>query len=195
MSRTKIETALKGLVFGYPTYGLDSLVSGYNKYKGPNHCSGIKLNGKYFLVTPNPYYSDVIIEQNRLDILPMERSEIEGIPIVHLSETNTDEQDKGPAENQFDQLDPNKEIASWSGIVTPLAPQDFDDKIKHMLKKFLGDDQDMLQQVIKQGNIASTCFNQNKRDTPIRELSTPGFFTMAYPHIFVNGTCDITITQ
>ena len=30
-------------------------------------------------------------------------------------------------------------------------------------------------------------------DKSISELSTEGFFVMAYPHIFSNGLCDITI--
>ena len=27
---------------------------------------------------------------------------------------------------------------------------------------------------------------------PLNELKTPGFFAMAYPTIFINGTCDFT---
>ena len=45
------------------------------------------------------------------------------------------------------------------------------------------------------GKVAAMKFNKSSQQKRIPELSTDGFFTMAYPHIFVYGSCDITIKR
>ena len=56
-------------------------------------------------------------------------------------------------------------------------------------------DADNWQDVINEGRIAEIPFNNKSNENVLSELSTEGFFTMAYPHIFVNGSCDITIKK
>jgi len=129
-SRQKVQDGLEGLIIGIPKYGVFEQHTGYTKYNGRNHCSGIRLKDKYFQYEPNPYYFDVCVEEQRLNQIPKEHSELKGLAFVQLDE-------------------------------------DFDENVNKYVTE--------------------------KRVFTITELSTNGFFTMAYPHIFCNGSCDITI--
>ena len=80
-------------------------------------------------------------------------------------------------------------------MTAPINMKDADDELKRLLKKFLGNDADNWQDVINEGRIAEIPFNNKSNEKVLSELSNEGFFTMAYPHIFVNGSCDITIKK
>ena len=189
-SRSKVQNALEGLVFGLPKYGVAEPLSGeYVIYQGNDHVSGIRLKGKYFICPPNPYYADVTIDAQRLCTL----SEIPcyvNVPSIDTLDDPEFEDDEGPAKDQFDQIDVNEEIASWSGIVAPVEMRDADDDLKKMIKKFLGHD------ACDEIKFAQVPFNDRvHNEKPLSELNTDGFFTMIYPHIFVGGSCDITIKR
>ena len=87
-------------------------------------------------------------------------------------------------------MDPNEEIGTWSGIVAPTDVQDADKELQDLLKKF-----EKKTGVVpsKDGKLAELPFPCGNNERPQRELSVKGFFTMAYPYIFVNGFCDITV--
>ena len=188
-SRSNVQNALEGLVFGYPKYGVDQPpCDGYVLYRGNNHISGIDLEGKYFLYPPNPYYADVTIDAQRLSMLSELPSYVDVPSIDALDDPEL--QDDGPAKEQFDHLDANEEIGSWSGIVAPLEMRDADDDLKKLLKQFVGDG------ALCEGKYAQVPFNNPVHDEkPLPELSTEGLFTQCYPHIFVGGSCDITIKR
>ena len=46
-----------------------------------------------------------------------------------------------------------------------------------------------LQKVTLKSNI------EKLKGEPIKELQTPGFFAMAYPTVFISGSCDITVPK
>ena len=104
-------------------------------------------------------------------------------------------EDNCPSKHQFDTLHENEEIVSLSGITAPINMKDADDELKKLLKKFLGNDADNWQNVINEGRIAEIPFNNKSNEKVSSELRTESFFTMAYLHIFVNGSCDITIKK
>ena len=188
-----MQNALNGLVFGVPGFGVALCLPGYKIYLGKNHCSGIELCGKYFEYPPTPYYFDVTIEKERLDTLPESPSHV-NLPTVDAShDQQTD--DHGPAKDQFDHLSEDEEIASYSGIAVPLNMQDADEEVKKLLDKFLKNSSQTWEHVIEAGKVAAMKFNKSSQQKLIPELSTDGFFTMAYPHIFVYGSCDITIKR
>ena len=85
--RRRVESALNGLVFGVPSGGIDSPMSGYKKYNGKNHISGIPLNGKHFIYLPNEYYWDVDIVPERLNTIPQEESFMDFFTIKTNEET------------------------------------------------------------------------------------------------------------
>ena len=55
-----------------------------------------------------------------------------------------------------------------------------------MLKQLTGEDD-----VLEQGKVAGADW-EYADSLPVNELKTPGFFAMAFPTVFVNGSCDIT---
>ena len=71
--------------------------------------------------------------------------------------------------------------------------QDADEEVKKLLDKFLKNSPQTWEHVIEAGKVAAMKFNKSSQQKLIPELSTDGFFTMAYPHMFVYGSCDITI--
>ena len=64
-----------------------------------NHVT-MKLKGRYFKYTPNPFYKDVVIKKQRLANLPINRTELPDFTVIDLPEISSEE-DKGPAEAQF----------------------------------------------------------------------------------------------
>ena len=138
-SRPKVQNALEGLVFGFPKYGVaEPLSDNYVLYQGNNHISGVTLKGKYFIYPPNPYYADVTIDAQRLSTLSEVPSYVND-PSMDALDDPEFQDDEGPAKEQFDKIDSNEEIASWSGIVAPVEMRDADDDLKKMMEKFLGD--------------------------------------------------------
>ena len=170
-SRTKVQNALEGLVFGFPKYGVaEPLSDEYVIYHGTDHVSGITLKGKYFIYTPNRYYADVTIDAQRLSTLSEIPSYV-NVPSMDALDDPEFEDDEGPAKEQFDQIDSNEEIASWSGIVAPLEMRDADDDLKKMLEKFLGHG------ACGEMKFAQVPFNDREHnEKPLSELSTDGFF-------------------
>ena len=124
---------MEGLVYGYPHCGLANLDGvdnecDFKKYTGRNHVNGTLLNGRYFQYFPNEFYYDVEIITDRLLSLPIEES------LLNLPSRNIDNvddiPDDGPSKDQFDVLDVNEEIASYSGIVCPSDIGDADNALK-----------------------------------------------------------------
>ena len=194
-SRQRVQDALNGLVYGFPIYGTNTPQPGYTQYHGKNHISGIILNKKYFLYPPNPYYHDVTIELDRLLNIPENHSIVEGLPIISTDKNNNEQstEDKGPAPGQFEKLAVDEELTTSSGFAAQLTNSDADENVKNALRLFLGEDCN-IEELIEAGRVANIGkLHTNKKEKPIPELSTEGFFTMCYPHIFVNGTCDYTI--
>eukprot|EP00111_Clytia_hemisphaerica_P009342 TCONS_00027422-protein len=183
--RHKVEQALNGLCFGYPNGGYEDEQPETQKYDGPN-CMGVQLNGRYFQYFPNSYYADTVIHQDRINQLPDEAAQLPGLKVVETQEDMT-EDEKGPAPNQFFiPFNEGDDSVTGSGITCPVDPQDADKELKMIIQKMTGSEE-----ILHQGGVASADWDRT-REVPIKELKTPGFFTMVAPDIFVNGSCDIT---
>ena len=98
------------------------------------------------------------------------------------------EEDNGPSEHQFDTLLETEEITSTSGMVTPINPQDLTEEILQAIQKIVGDDLEDEDPLNAAAIIEPS--DDGPRDKPLKELSTVGFFSMAFPEVFVNSTCD-----
>ncbi|XP_057310732.1 uncharacterized protein LOC130648690 [Hydractinia symbiolongicarpus] len=193
VQRGKVENALRGLCFGYPEGGTEYPdTNSEHLYNGSDHIDK-PLKGRYFQFLPNEYYKDVSIKYDRIQNLPEMRSELPGLPVVEMPHI-IPEEDKGPAENQFlENLPQDDESITRSGLVCPLESKDADKELRTILQKLLGSE-DAVNQALEHGTIANANL-EFTREQPIRELKTPGFFTMAYPTVFINGNCDLTVPR
>ena len=193
VERNKVENALRGLCFGYPEGGLEFPQGAVNNiYHGPDHDTR-PLKGRYFQYLPNQYYKDVCIKQDRIDNLPECRAELPDLPVIELPEI-IPETDKGPAKNQFvDEMPTNDENITRSGIICPLEPKDVDKELKIVLNRLLGSEA-AAEEAIQHGAVAGADMEYT-RENPVNELKTPGFFAMAYPTVFINGSCDFTVPR
>ena len=75
-------------------------------------------------------------------------------------------------------------------MVTPINPQNLNEDIKKAVRNLIGDDWEE-----HLDNIAEVEQTTTDREKPISELNTKGFFTMAYPELFINGSGDWTISN
>ena len=91
-SRSVVQEALEGLCFGMPKYGECVPMEGFSQYKGKDHVSGMRLNGKWFKYEPNPFYYDVEIMTERLNKIPEKRAFLQGIPLVQLPDEADEEE-------------------------------------------------------------------------------------------------------
>ena len=163
-----------------------------NIYHGPDHDTQ-PLKRRYFQYLPNQYYKDVCIKQDRIDNLPECHAELPDLPVIELPEI-IPETDKGPAKNQFvDKMPTNDENITRSGIICPLELKDVDKELKTVLNRLLGSEA-AAEEAIQHGAVAGADMEYT-RENPVNELKTPGFFAMAYPTVFINGSCDFTVPR
>ena len=187
LQRKTVEEALKGLCFGFPHGGISTPEDGYQLYTGPDH-SNMPLKGRYFQYLPNQFYNDVRVEENRLGKLPVIRNQLPGINVIEIPEM-LPQQDLGPAPEQAElEHDDTDESNTASGVACPLEPQDCDKELNSILDKLIGKE-GAGQQAVLNGQVASVNWDHIK-GKPLSELSTEGFFSMAFPTIFINGSCD-----
>ena len=143
----------------------------------------------YFQHFPNRYYADVQIKHDRIGQFPQERSQLPGLKIIEV-EKNINEEDKGPSPGQFFiPFSSDDESVTTSGLTCPVDPKDADKELNSILKKLTGSDD-----ILKENGVASADWNHSNQ-SPVSELKTPGFFSMAFPDVFINGSGDITSNQ
>ena len=186
VQRSVVQNALQGLCYGSPPGGVETPNKECSElYDGPDHIQ-MNLHNKYFKYIPNPFYNDVVIEPERLQSLPEKRDSLPGLKIIECSKIY---------ENNPEPLNPEDENdeTSRSGIIQAVEPRDPEKSLKMMLQKILGDDASV-NKAFQDSTIAH-CNVEKVKGEPIKELQTPGFFAMAYPTIFVSGSCDITIPK
>ena len=193
VERKRVENALFTLCYGIPNFGLSTPVGKANKlYTGKDHINR-RLTNRYYEFLPNEFYYDVEISNYNLNQLPRVRSELPNICEVPLTDEPNlppHDQDGGPAQDQIIPPDSDNDTVSWSGIPEILLPKDIDLNIKDILKNFYGNDID---KAIDDEIVAKVSMPKKNKDAPVDPLSVPGFFTKAFPCIFVNGSCDPTI--
>ena len=195
VQRRLVENALNGLCYGFPTGGTSTHSTGFAKYDEPDHINR-NLNGRYFLYLPNPYYNDVVINTNKLVNLPATRQQL-ALKVIDVDE-NINEDDKGPSEEQFTLIDDNKgdndQNVTMSAVACPLPPKDTQQEPKALIDKLAGRSGAAKDVINPGGSVASVNWNYVQGDA-IKELNTEGFFTMAFPTIFINGSCDCKISS
>ena len=77
-------------------------------------------------------------------------------------------------------------------MIRPLHPSENDD-VEQLLRKIIGTGQD-LEDILESRNAIQMSWKRIDSD-PVPELKTPGFMAMAFPSIFVSGSCDITVQR
>ena len=95
------------------------------------------LNGRYFLYTPNPYYHDVIIDENRLHTIPFCREQF-SVKVIEV-DGNMEEDDKGTSEEQFKTIDGNLDDENFtvSGVACPLPAKDTQQELDNLIDSLL----------------------------------------------------------
>ena len=79
-----------------------------------------------------------------------------------------------------------------SGIACPLEPCDTEQHLTALLDKVLGPGEGS--KALNSGNVAEAHMERHTGQ-PLNELKTVGFFSMAFPTMFINGSCDVTIPR
>ena len=186
VKRSAVQSALEGLCYGFPHGGCSERNDMcQEKYTGRDHVQ-MPLHGRYFQHLPNPFYNDVEIMYDRLNELPEESSLWSGLTVIERPVNEFDSNVEHPV-NPEEPVD-----ITHSGLIRPLKPSDNDD-VDKLLKKIVGDSED-LDDFLESRNAIQ--MNWSRIDSePVPELSTPGFFAMAYPTIFIAGSCDITVQR
>ena len=100
-------------MFDFPKYGIAEPMEDYSLYTGPDHCSGIALNGKFLTFTKwilswRHYWGKLLH-------IPEQFGEVDSLPIVDMkggSNTNIDfnKEDLGPGPEQFDKLGVEEDV-------------------------------------------------------------------------------------
>ena len=152
------------------------------------------LNGRYFLYTPNPYYHDVIIDENRLHTIPFCREQF-SVKVIEV-DGNMEEDDKGTAEEQFKTSDGNLDDENFtvSGVACPLPAKDTQQELDNLIDSLLPR-RGASKNILNDGSRVAQLNWDYANGDAVKELSTDGFFTMTFPTIFINGSCDFTIAN
>ena len=154
--------------------------------------------GRWYLLecAPNIFWATTPYSQGNLHAVPVQAGPLEGLVLLRaIRETAPldEEPDLGPAPEQLgaeDGLDEDEVINNV--VLSTLDPADHEAALLKALRERYKDDAAGLQRALASGSIAAGVQARTEGE-PLRELRTRGFFTMAFPHIFVNGSCDITI--
>ena len=134
---------------------------------------------------PNCYYHNVEIMYDRIQELPAQSSLWDGLTVIEKA--NVYEESVDHPLNPEEPLD-----ITHSGLIRPLHPTE-NDNVEKLLKKIAGNSE-AVDDLLQSRNAIQ--MNWNRIDSePVSELKTPGFFAMAYPTIFIAGSCDITIQR
>ena len=105
--------------------------------------------------------------------------------------------DKGVDDEDVDGEDnePAGPDLTYSGIACPRDPRDLEQEVRQALERMLGaGNAEAVRSALSSGHVAVTEWEREEGEA-VKELSTEGFFAMVAPHVFVNGSCDITIPQ
>ena len=174
------------MCFGYPNGGSEVQQAGMSLYNGPDHIQ-CRLKNRYFLFHPNQYYHDVTIVQERIQDLPEESSEYPGLKVVDVESDQQENTVIAPA--QFEVItDEADESVTRSGVTLQTEPCDSREELNAIVNKLTGG---AFGNMDGNAGVAVTDWDR-LNGQPIRELKTPGFFSMAFPTVFINGSCDIT---
>jgi hypothetical protein len=104
---------------------------------------------------------------------------------VTPSDKGVDDEDSEPAGPDL----------TYSGIACPRDPRDLEQEVRQALEQMLGaGNADAVRTALSSGRVAVTEWEREEGEA-VKELATEGFFAMVAPHVFVNGSCDITIPQ
>ena len=95
----------------------------------------------------------------------------------------------GLQEEDEEEDDTGDDTTTHSGITTPREPEQMGAELMDALRGLLGAD---AAAAVEAGRVGVVDW-EFSRSEPLRELKTEGFFTLMAPHIFVNGSCDITV--
>lgn len=136
----------------------------------------------------NPAYSDIIISQERLNLLP-ENDSLE----IHIIETNlsdnTSTKDHGPAPKQVDPGEVDGDTTSCFTLPDPGI--DIREQVEKVEEEVVGENHGLVTSTRKYVTMPWP----TQDHVPLSEFTTKHFFTLAFPCLFPNGTGDFHINR
>ena len=162
--------------------------------QGKNHTSKEFIVRRYkvegalrWLKTNNPAYTDIVICQERLLMLPVD-GELNNIHTVEYDDNVNHQNDKGPAPQQTEvEVDDGE---SYSSVLLPDKPVNIRAKIQNIVKEVVGSE---AVTVNRRGTF--TIPWPTSGDAPVSEFTTQYFFSLAFPALFPHGVGDFFINR
>ena len=146
-------------------------------------------NALLWLKNNNPVYSNIIISNDRLQLLP-ENGELQSIKTVEFKENTVHDNDVGPAPDQINiHL---KDENTHSGILLADPPTDIREKVKNIVQDITGN----VHASVTQSKRKLITIPWPTRDNmPVPEFTTITFFSQAFPTLFPYGKGDFNINR
>ena len=136
----------------------------------------------------NPAYSNIIIDDTRIENLP-EDGELPELRTVEFSGAQH-EDDQGPAPEQLDAGVVDDDEETVSGVLLPEAGVNVQEQIQTAVNQLISDPEN--QRPVGQRPVIPWPTTDR---TPASEFNTPYFFTMAFPCLFPTGKGDYYINR
>jgi len=147
-------------------------------------------NALLWLKKNNPVYSDIIISQDRLELLPID-GEMPDIETLEYSDKTIHQSDRGPAPDQID-IGEVDGITN-SSVLLPNPSINIREKVQNVVDEIVGGENQNETTVNKRGTV--TIPWPTRGDVPISEFVTSNFFTMAFPCLFPYGSGDFHVNR
>ena len=128
----------------------------------------------------NPVYSDIIISQDRLELLPIDGE----MPDIEYSDKTIHQNDRGPAP---DQIDIGEVDSITNSSVLPDSPINIREKVQKVVDQIVGGENQNEITIKKRGTV--TIPWPTRADVPISEFVTSNLFTMFIPLWFWRFSC------
>ena len=143
----------------------------------------------------NPAYANIIIDEARLQNLPAD-GELPNLRTVEFSETAEHMNDQGPAPQQLDagETDRNDD-STVSGVILPEPGVNVQAQVEVALNEVVSEPQEAETGRAQQGDERPVIPWPSIDTTPASEFTTPYFFTMAFPCLFPYGKGDFHINR
>jgi hypothetical protein len=137
----------------------------------------------------NSVYSDIIISQDRINVLPLD-GELEDISTLEYREETQHFNDQGPAVDQIDPVEIQGETVS--GVSLPHPNINIKESIANAVKE-ISENINITVSINKKGQV---CIPWTTRENEaISEFTTRQFFSLAFPCLFPYGNGDFHLNR
>ena len=144
-------------------------------------------NALIWLKENNSVYSDIIISQDRINLLPLD-GELEDISTLEYREETQHLNDQGPA---VDQIDPGEiQGETVSGVSLPYPNINIKESIENAVKEI---SESINITVNKKGQVCIPW--PTRKNEVMSEFTTRQFFSLAFPCLFPYGNGDFHLNR